>query len=101
MGIEHQEEIETSQQIQTDDPHMAKVILLNDDYTSMDFVIEVLIEFFHKSIDEAINIMLNVHKDGSGECGIYPYDIAMTKVHLVIKEARSREFPLKCIAQEI
>jgi ATP-dependent Clp protease adaptor protein ClpS len=76
------------------------VILVNDDYTTMDFVIEVLIGVFHKPAAEATRIMLDVHENGKGVCGVYTYDIATTKIDLVHKLARKREFPLKCSLEE-
>jgi ATP-dependent Clp protease adaptor protein ClpS len=78
------------------EPAMYKVLLLNDDYTTMDFVVEVLRFVFHKSVEEAMQIMLNVHHSGIGLCGIYPYEVAETKVNTVQALARERGFPLKC-----
>jgi ATP-dependent Clp protease adaptor protein ClpS len=78
------------------EPPMYKVLLLNDDYTSMEFVVEVLRYVFHKSLEEATRIMLNVHRRGMGVCGIYPYEIAETRVNTVDALARERGFPLKC-----
>jgi ATP-dependent Clp protease adaptor protein ClpS len=101
LATKHQEDIDLENAVELEKPRMMKVILLNDDYTSMDFVVEVLIEYFHKPIEEAINIMLKVHNEGSGICGVYPYDIAETKIAQVRREATSRNYPLRCIAQEI
>ena len=78
------------------EPPMYKVFLLNDDYTTMDFVVEVLITFFNKPASEATKIMLDVHKKGKGICGIYILDIAVTKVNQVNKYSRENQFPLKC-----
>ena len=78
------------------EPPMYKVLLLNDDYTTMEFVVEVLRYVFQKSIEEATRIMLNVHRIGVGVCGVYPYEIAETKVNTVDALARERGFPLKC-----
>ena len=82
------------------EPKMCRVILHNDDYTTMDFVIDVLISVFHKPAAEAMQIMLDVHKKGKGICGVYTYDIAATKVAHVHELAMRREFPLKCSLEE-
>lgn len=82
------------------EPKLYRVILHNDDYTTMEFVIEILIVVFHKSAAEATRIMLDVHKKGKGICGVYHYDIAATKVTQVHTLARQREFPLKCSLEE-
>lgn len=81
---------------ETKKPELYKVLLLNDDYTTMDFVVEVLRRVFHKSEEEATRIMLNVHHQGVGVCGSYPMEIAETKVDQVDSLARERGFPLKC-----
>jgi ATP-dependent Clp protease adaptor protein ClpS len=78
------------------EPPMYKVLLLNDDYTTMEFVVEVLKYVFYKSLEEATRIMLNVHRNGVGVCGVYPYEIAETKVNTVDALARERGYPLKC-----
>lgn len=78
------------------EPSMFKVLLLNDDYTTMDFVVEVLRYVFHKSVEDATQIMLKVHYNGVGLCGIYPFEVAETKVNTVNALARERGFPLKC-----
>ncbi|MCP3920979.1 MAG: ATP-dependent Clp protease adapter ClpS [Desulfobacterales bacterium] len=78
------------------EPSMYKVLLHNDDYTTMDFVIEILIYIFHKTHDEATGIMLNVHEKGVGICGIYTFEVAETKVETVHRLAKENEFPLKC-----
>jgi ATP-dependent Clp protease adaptor protein ClpS len=77
-----------------------KVVLLNDDFTSMDFVVEVLMEIFSHPLDSAINIMLNVHRDGRGICGVYSFEIAETKISQVKKRAKENEYPLKAIMEE-
>jgi ATP-dependent Clp protease adaptor protein ClpS len=79
---------------------MYKVVLLNDDYTSMDFVVEVLVAVFHKSVSESTKIMLDVHHKGRGIVGIYTYDIASTKAAQVERIAEERGFPLKAIVEE-
>jgi ATP-dependent Clp protease adaptor protein ClpS len=81
-------------------PKMFRVILLNDDYTSMEFVIEVLVGIFHKTSAEATKIMLDVHEKGKGIVGLYPYDIALTKIVQTEDAARAKNFPLKAIMEE-
>ncbi|MBL0716753.1 MAG: ATP-dependent Clp protease adapter ClpS [Desulfosarcina sp.] len=83
-----------------DEPSMYKVLLHNDDYTTMDFVIDVLVSVFNKSSENASIIMLNVHKQGIGVCGIYTYDVAETKVKIVETLAREKDFPLKCTMEK-
>jgi len=81
-------------------PKKYKVYLLNDDYTSMEFVIDVLMNIFHKTYEEAENIMLEVHKKERGLCGVYTYEIAETKVMQVIRKAKDSGFPLKATLEE-
>lgn len=81
-------------------PPLYKVLLLNDDYTPMDFVVTVLQTFFSKSRERATQIMLQIHTEGVGVCGIYPSDIAMTKVGQVTEFATENEHPLKCVMEE-
>src|SRR3989339_1552512 len=92
-------EVRSDQDIR--EPKLYRVILVNDDYTTMDFVIEILIVVFHKPAAEATRIMLDVHKNGKGFCGVYTYDIATTKIDRVHQLARRREFPLKCSLEEV
>ena len=94
-----EEEVDSKTDTEVDEPPMYKVMLLNDDYTTMDFVVEVLVYVFQKPPEEATLIMLNVHRKGVGVCGIYPYEIAETKVNLVENLARENGFPLKCIME--
>ena len=82
------------------EPKMYRVFLHNDDYSTMDFVIEVLISIFHRPAADATRIMLDVHKKGKGVCGVYTYDIAVTRVARVHQLAKKREFPLKCSLEE-
>jgi ATP-dependent Clp protease adaptor protein ClpS len=89
-------EDQPEQGIELEEPPMYRVLLLNDDYTTMDFVVEVLRQVFHKSEEEATRIMLNVHNQGVGVCGFYPMEIAETKVDMVDSLSRERGFPLKC-----
>ena len=77
-------------------PRMYKVVLLNDDYTPMEFVIVVLERFFNKSHDDATRIMLHVHHKGVGVCGVYTFEVAETKVAQVIEFARANQHPLQC-----
>ena len=77
-------------------PRRYKVLLHNDDYTTMEFVIQILVQVFRKSETEATQIMLHVHTKGSGVCGVYTYDLAQTKVHQVMQLAKKSEMPLKC-----
>lgn len=80
---------------ETKRPDLYKVLLLNDDYTTMDFVVEVLETIFNKAPAEAYRIMMAVHTQGKGLCGVYTFDIAETKVQTVIDRAREQGFPLK------
>jgi len=82
------------------EPPMYKVLLHNDDYTTMEFVVQILMIVFHKSYEEATQIMLNVHKSGIGVCGVFTYEVAETKVDLVHTLARENEFPLKCTMEK-
>lgn len=82
------------------EPEMWKVILLNDDYTPRDFVVEILVSIFHKSPIDATRIMLDVHNKGRGIVGMYTFDIGRTKVSQVTVLAREREFPLKTVMEK-
>jgi ATP-dependent Clp protease adaptor protein ClpS len=82
------------------EPSMYKVLLHNDDYTTMEFVVEVLMLVFNKSVENATRIMLNVHREGVGLCGVYTYEVAETKVGTVSTLAREKGFPLKCTMEE-
>lgn len=81
-------------------PSMYKVLLLNDDFTPMDFVVHILEKFFSKTRAEATDVMLHVHRRGVGICGIYTYEIAETKVTQVMDYARAREQPLQCTMEK-
>jgi ATP-dependent Clp protease adaptor protein ClpS len=85
---------------QTKRPNMYRVLLLNDDYTPMEFVVEILKQIFHKPHAEATRIMLHVHQNGMGVAGIYPYEIAETKVRTVEELARESQYPLKCVLEK-
>ncbi len=98
MGWKIEENFETANEVESEisKPLMFKVILLNDDFTTKDFVVEVLMSFFHKKEDEAYTLMETVHRKGSAVAGIYSYDIASTLVARVIKKSRENGFPLRC-----
>ena len=81
-------------------PPMFKVLLLNDDYTPMDFVVAVLQKFFSLSREKATQIMLMVHRQGAGVCGVFPRDVAATKVDQVMAFARQHQHPLRCTMEE-
>jgi len=80
-------------------PPMYQVVLLNDDYTPMLFVVEVLCRVFNRSLQEAEHIMLKVHHEGRGVCGVYTRDIAVTKVEKVMRLARAHHHPLQCLIE--
>jgi ATP-dependent Clp protease adaptor protein ClpS len=84
----------------TKKPSMYKVLMLNDDYTPMEFVIHVLEQFFSKNREEATRIMLHVHQRGVGICGVFTYEVAETKVTQVIDYARQHQHPLQCTLEK-
>ena len=90
----------TRTRTQTRKPGMFRVLLLNDDYTPMEFVVVVLRKFFSKGLEEAQNIMLHVHQHGVGECGVFTYEVAETKVTQVMDYARKQQHPLQCIMEK-
>jgi len=79
---------------------MFRVLLHNDDFTTMDFVVQILMQVFNKTFEEAARIMLNVHRKGIGLCGVYTYDVAETKVDTVHALAREHQYPLKCTMEK-
>ncbi len=81
-------------------PNMYRVLLLNDDYTPMEFVVHVLERFFQKTREEATRVMLHVHHHGVGECGVYTYEVAETKVTQVMDFARKHQHPLQCVMEK-
>ena len=81
-------------------PNLYRVLLLNDDYTPMEFVVHVLERFFNKSSEDATRIMLHVHQNGVGECGIFTYEVAETKVTQVMDFARKHQHPLQCVMEK-
>lgn len=90
----------TRPKTQTRRPNMYRVLLLNDDYTPMEFVVAVLRKYFNKAPEEATRIMLHVHQHGVGECGIFTYEVAETKVTQVMDYARKHQHPLQCIMEK-
>jgi|SRR5210317_2131179 ATP-dependent Clp protease adaptor protein ClpS len=82
-------------------PSLYKVLILNDDYTPMEFVVHVVQKVFNKSHDEATRLMLKIHTEGMGVCGMYPLEIAETKMNKVLNLAKEEEHPLQCIIEKI
>ena len=99
-GYRFDEEQSLKTEKKLDEPKMYRVVLHNDHYTTMDFVVEILVSIFHMPTTRAVQVMLDVHKKGVGVCGVYTFDIAVTKVSQVHQMARTREFPLKCSYEE-
>lgn len=81
-------------------PSLYRVLLLNDDFTPMEFVVEVLARFFQMNIEQATQVMLHVHQNGVGECGVYTYEVAETKVTQVMDYARKNQHPLQCVMEK-
>lgn len=96
----HQDFLLEEEQTTAKPPPLFKVLLLNDDYTPMDFVVEVLQRFFGKTREQATRVMLQVHREGVGLCGVYPKDIAASKVEQVGGFAREHQHPLACVMEE-
>lgn len=95
-----EDQTESTTRDEVTDPPMFRVLLHNDDYTTMDFVVQILMLVFHKSLEKATRIMLNVHRKGVGLCGVYTYEVAETKVDTVHALARENQFPLKCTMEK-
>jgi len=93
-----EEELDIATELE--EPQMFRVILHNDDYTSMDFVVEVLMDIFHKTHQQAERIMLTIHEKGKAVCGVYTYEIAQMKVEQVRQLAKKNEFPLLATMEE-
>ncbi len=93
-------EVELDVALELEEPQMFKVILHNDDYTSMDFVVEVLTGIFHKTSAQAEQIMLQIHEKGKAICGVYSFEIAQTKAQQVKQKAKQNEFPLLATIEE-
>jgi len=95
------EKVQERVQTQKKEPELYQVVLLNDDYTTMEFVVSVLESVFQKSPAEAFQIMMNVHRNGRGVAGVYPWEVAETKVETVVSLARESGFPLKAVAEPV
>jgi len=91
----------TTERTKARKPNLFQVLLLNDDYTTMEFVVEVLMRFFGKSNDVANALMLKIHIEGEAVCGVYSHDIAQTKVSQVIDFSRKNDQPLMCVIREV
>lgn len=91
-----QSDFSPSDELKTKEPSLYRVSLLNDDFTTQEFVIKVLTQYFYKTEDEAFKIMIEVHNKGEGEAGIFTKDMAETKIYLVHQAAKENQFPLKC-----
>jgi ATP-dependent Clp protease adaptor protein ClpS len=97
---QHEEDVLTERKQKLQKPPLYKVLLHNDDFTTMDFVVFVLVQVFHKNEEEAIQIMLAVHHQGVGVAGVYTYEIAEAKVNQVHNLAKAHEYPLLCTLEE-
>ncbi len=93
-------DVDSREEEELKEPDMYRVVLHNDDYTTMEFVVDVLRSIFHKPLLEATKIMLDVHRKGRGLVGLYTFDIAATKVEQVRRKARESEYPLKCTMEK-
>ncbi|NMM27473.1 MAG: ATP-dependent Clp protease adapter ClpS [Glaciimonas sp.] len=102
MAIKHENDTLIEQREQKlKAPSMYQVLLLNDDYTPMEFVVAIIQEYFNKDRETATHLMLKVHRDGKAVCGVYSKDIASTKVDLVLTHARKAGHPLQCVMEEV
>jgi len=97
---QHESDVATEERLRTKKPRQYKVVLMNDDYTTMEFVVAILETVFLKSPSEAVQIMLQVHKTGRGVAGVFSKQIAEAKIEVVHKRARGEGFPLKCLMEE-
>lgn len=99
-GLGRSTAVITRTRSKTKKPSLYRVLILNDDYTPMDFVVHVLERFFQKDQEAATRIMLHVHNHGVGECGIYTFEVAETKVSQVMDFARQHQHPLQCVMEK-
>lgn len=90
----------TQTDVKTKRPQLYKVLMLNDDYTPMEFVVHVLQRYFRMNMEEATQVMLHVHQKGVGVCGVFPYDVAETKVNQVMDLAKKHQHPLQCTLEK-
>ncbi len=93
-------DVATKTRTRTQRPSLYKVLLLNDDYTPMEFVVMVLKRFFRMDLEQATRVMLHVHQKGVGVCGVFPYEVAETKVTQVMDFARQHQHPLQCVMEK-
>jgi len=93
-------DLATETRVRTKKPSLYRVLLLNDDYTPMEFVVYILERYFNRSREQATRIMLHVHQKGVGLCGVYTYEVAETKVAQVLDLARRHEHPLQCVMEK-
>jgi ATP-dependent Clp protease adaptor protein ClpS len=100
IGTGSQTGVATKTRTRTKKPQQYKVLMLNDDYTPMEFVVIVLKRFFRMDLEQATRVMLHVHQKGVGVCGIYPYEVAETKVNQVMDFARQNQHPLQCTLEK-
>lgn len=98
-GADHGAVVVERQTARVKPPSLYRVVMLNDDFTPMEFVIRVLQQFFHHDIETATMIMLKIHHEGRGICGVYTKDVAATKVELVLAAARRAQHPLQCLME--
>jgi ATP-dependent Clp protease adaptor protein ClpS len=99
-GSESDTQIALKTRPKTKKPNLYRVLLLNDDYTPMDFVVHVLQKFFNKPVEDALEIMLHVHHNGVGECGVFTFEVAETKVTQVMEFSRKHQHPLQCVMEK-
>ena len=99
-GEENDQGVAVKSRSKTKKPSMYRVLMLNDDYTPMEFVVHVLEHFFNKSHEEATQVMLHVHQKGAGVCGVYTYEIAETKVNQTMDLAQQNQHPLQCTIEK-